>query len=75
MTRDEIKEEIAQDERLEAMREGKHEHRMRTDWDYATTYLATAYDLEDVVDTIKEATKVLNDYGWEVTPQEILDWY
>ena len=76
MTIQELKDEMAQDMLEEAKRDADYEHRMRTDWEFALDQVEKPdCPIERAVTTLKEVVRLLNEYDWNISIDEILDSY
>jgi len=71
-----IQEELAYERNLEARKDAEYEHKMRTDWEFALEQLDQGQcSIETAAKTLKLVSKKLNDLGWAINPQELLDIY
>jgi len=69
--------EMRQDMLEESKRDADHERYMRGSWEYALDHIdtETKVPLDEAVEAIRYAVKMLNEYGWVVGVNEVLDSY
>lgn len=72
----ELLKEMRKDILEESKRDEEHEHKIRTDYEYALEELdKSECPLHQAVATIRRMSKEMNEYGWVTSPQELLDIY
>jgi len=73
MTDQELKDEMRQDMRDEARQEAEYERCMRQDYDYALDQIDSMFDLYNAIEAIKVSVVTLNEYGYDVTVEDLLN--